>query len=140
MASPIQIVVDATDPLSQARFWAHALGYEVEDTTDLINCVLDAGRATRDDIHEVDGRLYWNDLVGIRDPDSDGPRLLFHRNAEPKSDENRVHLDIDIGPDRRATEVERLHELGAQTLYEIDEPSGHHVTMADPEGNEFCVQ
>jgi hypothetical protein len=30
--------------------------------------------------------------------------------------------------------------LGATVLYEIDEPDGCHTTMADPEGNEFCVQ
>ena len=29
-----------------------------------------------------------------------------------------------------------LTEAGATTLWE---EHGHHVTMADPEGNEFCV-
>lgn len=76
-ATPIQIVIDANDPLAQARFWAQALGYDVEDTTDLINRVLEAGHATRDDIHENDDRLYWNDLVGISDPESTGARVLF---------------------------------------------------------------
>jgi Glyoxalase-like domain len=139
-ATRVQIVVDANEPLAQARFWADALGYDVEDTTELINQVLDAGHATRDDIHEDNGRLYWNDLVGISDPDTNGPRLLFQRNPDPKADKNRVHLDLNVGGDRRAAEVERLQQLGAETLYEIDEPSGQHVTMADPEGNEFCVQ
>ena len=139
-ATPIQIVIDAAEPLTQARFWADALGYDVEDTTDLINRVLDAGHTTRDDIHEDDARLYWNDLVGIGDPDSNGPRLLFQRNPNAKRDKNRVHLDLNVGDDRRDAEVERLHQLGAKVLYEIDEPAGHHVTMADPDGNEFCVQ
>lgn len=140
MAIPIQIVVDANDPLALARFWADALHYEVEDTTELINRVVDAGLATRDLVHEDDGRLYWNDLVGIGDPASAGPRLLFQRNAEAKSVENRLHLDLSVGADRRDTEVERVRELGARVLYEVDEPAGHHVTMADPEGNEFCIQ
>ena len=30
--------------------------------------------------------------------------------------------------------------LGATKLYEIEEPGGSHTTMADPEGNEFCLQ
>ena len=35
---------------------------------------------------------------------------------------------------------ERIVALGAHVLYEVDEPGGSHVTLADPEGNEFCVQ
>lgn len=140
MSTGVQIVFDANDPLAQARFWANALGYEVEDTTDLINGVLDAGHASRDVVHEDGGRLYWKDMVGIGDADSDGPRLLFQRNVDQKSDKNRVHLDLNAGGDAREGEVERLKGLGAEVLYEIDEPAGHHVTMADPEGNEFCVQ
>ena len=139
-ATPIQIVIDATDPLAQARFWAEALHYEVAHTTDLINRVIEAGLATRDMIHEDDGRLYWNDLVGVGDPGGTGPRLLFQRNPAAKTDKNRLHLDLNVGAERRDDEVERLRQLGAEVLYEIDEPGGHHVTMADPEGNEFCVQ
>ena len=139
-ATPIQIVIDATDPLAQARFWADALHYEVEDTTDLINRVLEAGLATRDLIHEDGGRLYWNDLVGVGDPGKAGPRLLFQRNPTAKTGKNRLHLDLNVGNDRRDGEVERLQRLGGEVLYEIDEPGGHHGTMADPEGNEFCVQ
>lgn len=139
MALPIQIVVDANDPLALARFWADALHYEVEDTTELIDRVLDAGLATRDLVHEDGGRLYWNDLVGIGDPTSTGPRLLFQRNVKRKAAKNRLHLDLTVGPERRDTEVARLLERGAEVLYEVDEPAGRHVTMADPEGNEFCV-
>ncbi len=139
-ATLIHIVIDANDPLAQARFWADALGYYLEDTTDLINRVLGSGHATRDDIHEDDGRFYWNDLVGIGDPSSTGPRLLFQRNPDTKADKNRLHLDLNVGNEQRDAEVERLRQVGAEFLYEIDEPAGHHVTMADPEGNEFCVQ
>jgi len=37
---------------------------------------------------------------------------------------------------RITEEVRRLRALGAVVL-QVDE--GHHVVMADPEGNEFCV-
>ena len=30
--------------------------------------------------------------------------------------------------------------LGARVLRRVEEPSGSWVVMADPEGNEFCVQ
>lgn len=53
-------------------------------------------------------------------------------------------LDVRVGgagsPDERwgriTAEVERLTAAGAATLW-VD--TGHHVVMADPEGNEFCV-
>ncbi|HZA31051.1 MAG TPA: VOC family protein, partial [Propionibacteriaceae bacterium] len=44
------------------------------------------------------------------------------------------------GPEHRDGEVARLQDLGASVLQEIKEPGTHHVVMADPEGNEFCVQ
>jgi hypothetical protein len=140
MTTPIQIVVDAADPLSQARFWAAALGYEVEDNTALIRAVLDAGHAGPDDVMEVDGQLFWSDLVAARDPDGGGPRMLFQRNDRLKTAKNRLHLDVNVGKEQRAAEVERLEGFGAVVLYDIDEPGGRHTTMADPEGNEFCVQ
>jgi hypothetical protein len=33
-------------------------------------------------------------------------------------------------------ESERLVQAGGTVLEEVD---GHHIVMADPEGNEFCV-
>ena len=33
----------------------------------------------------------------------------------------------------------RLTALGARELWKVDEPGAFHTTMADPEGNEFCV-
>jgi predicted enzyme related to lactoylglutathione lyase len=50
-----------------------------------------------------------------------------------------VHLDVHVGADNAAAEVARLVELGATVLYRVDEPGSRHVTLADPEGNEFCV-
>jgi hypothetical protein len=61
-----------------------------------------------------------------------------------------MHIDIRVGGGRdqphearwtRVTEmVERLHAAGA-TVLRVDEMDGtpDHVTMADPEGNEFDV-
>nr|WP_291819744.1 VOC family protein [Candidatus Microthrix sp.] len=121
-ATPIQIVIDATDLLAQARFWAEALHYEVENTTDLINRVIEAGLATRDIIHEDDGRLYWNDLVGVGDPGGTGPRLLFQRNPAPRPTRTGCTSTKRRRRAPRDDEVERLRQLGAEVLYEIDEP------------------
>ncbi|GAB2850006.1 hypothetical protein GCM10027074_15920 [Streptomyces deserti] len=56
----------------------------------------------------------------------------------------RFHLDIRVpghgSPDERwariRAEAGRLVRAGGTVLVEFD---GHHVVMADPEGNEFCV-
>ena len=39
----------------------------------------------------------------------------------------------------RAAEVERLLGLGATFVHEKDEFGFQWTTLADPEGNEFCV-
>lgn len=141
MATTFQLVMDAHDPHAQARFWAEALGYELEDTTELIAGLRDRGVIHDADFFELDAKLWWNDLVGIRDPHGRRPRLLFQRSGVPKpSVRNRLHLDLNVGPDQRAEMVRRLQTLGATVLYDVDEPGGRHTTMADPEGNELCVQ
>ena len=57
---------------------------------------------------------------------------------EPKTVKNRVHLDLKV-PDVEAT-VARLEALGARTAGPIEELGSCWVVMADPEGNEFCVE
>ena len=63
-----------------------------------------------------------------------GPTLWFQRVPEPKTAKNRMHFDL-RAPDSIPDEVARLEALGATVLR--TEPL---VVMADPEGNEFCVE
>lgn len=142
-----QVTVDCDDAHAQARFWAAALGYLVEDTHDLVTAVLAAGYADRDrDTVEIEGRLAWGTMVGIKHPvDAAGPRgggrrILFISVPDRVPGRNTWHLDLNVGRARVADEVTRLRALGATVQYEINEPSGAHTTMADPEGNLFCVQ
>jgi hypothetical protein len=65
--------------------------------------------------------------------------VLFQVVPEPKTVKNRVHLDLHVGAERRPEVVERLVGLGATVLWEGREGPSTWVTMADPEGNEFCV-
>jgi hypothetical protein len=44
-----------------------------------------------------------------------------------------------VGEEQRNTEVERLKSLGATFLWEASQGPQSWVTLADPEGNEFCV-
>jgi hypothetical protein len=52
---------------------------------------------------------------------------------------NKLHLDLHYGSDRRAEVVERLTMAGAVKLWDGAGGGSTWVTMADPEGNEFCV-
>ena len=135
----VQIAIDCADCHCLNRFWAAAVGYRIEDHNDLVTQMLAAGYATTDDTIEVDGRLAWKTAAACQDPQGHGPRLLFQEVPEAKVVKNRVHLDLDVGEDRRAGEVERLVGLGATRLYDGRLGPQSWVTMADPEGNEFCV-
>ena len=79
-----------------------------------------------------------------------GPRIFIQRVPEPKSAKNRLHLDVRTavglaGGKRMAVleaECERLVALGATKLDRIEpQPplENGFITMADPEGNEFCL-
>jgi hypothetical protein len=142
-----QVTVDCTDAYRQAVFWSQVLGYEIEHKDDFIRGLMARGHVGPDDVIEIDGSLYFRIGVGIRRPGVDdeqvrapGARMLFLNDPRPKTEKNRLHLDVHVGSDRLAGEVERLVGLGAKVLYERDENGGHWVTMTDPEGNEFCLQ
>ena len=144
-----KVVVDADDPHAQAAFWAAALGYTVEDNSALVERLLGAGALPPQAAVTVDGRRAFRTLQAVRHPDDPvqaetgtglGRRLLFQLVPEPKTVKNRLHLDLHAGPGHRDAEVTRLRDLGATVVREVEEPGTRHVVMADPEGNEFCVQ
>jgi predicted enzyme related to lactoylglutathione lyase len=57
---------------------------------------------------------------------------------EPKQVKNRVHLDL-LPPGDQQAELARLTSLGAVVLEE-QPPGVGWVVLADPEGNEFCLE
>jgi hypothetical protein len=100
---------------------------------------------------------FWSRLTGWpEDPDNpnqpDDPesllvapdgrlQLLFIPVPEAKTVKNRVHLDVVPVDGTRDQEVGRLLGLGATVVGDHRRPDGTGwVTMADPEGNEFCVE
>ena len=147
MALHWKLVVDCADPHRQAAFWAEALGYEVEDCRPLIERLLREG-VIGEGMVTPDHRA-WRRLCAVRhpgdpvDPDTGiglGRRILFQAVPEPKTGKNRLHIDLHAGPERLDAEVARLERLGARLLRVVEEHGFRHVTMADPEGNEFDVQ
>jgi hypothetical protein len=103
------VVVDCIDAGALSRFWAAALERQTSD-----------------------GGEDWASLPGE-------PHLFFVQVPEEKTSKNRWHLDWD-SHDREA-EVQRLIGLGATRLSDhTEEGLGlEWTTLADPEGNEFCV-
>lgn len=152
MVAPIhhQVVVYAADPQRLARFWAAAMGYELENNEVMIEPLLAAGIARESDTVVVDGQRFWDGILAIRHPDDPvdertgivrGRRILFELQETQKADENRVHLDLNVGKDRIDEETERIVGLGATLLYERrDAPRAVFNRLTDPEGNEFCIQ
>ena len=152
MSSPFhhQVVFYAADPHRLARFWADAMGYVLEDNSALIDGVLAAGVAGEAETVVIDGRRFWGEAVAIRHPEDPadeatgigkGRRILFEHQTTKKMDENRVHIDINVGRERLAEETARLQGLGATLLEERrDAPRAYFNKLADPEGNEFCIQ
>jgi hypothetical protein len=105
------VVVDAIDPPRLARWWAEVLDY----------------RLLSESVDEV--------VIG---PAADAyPRLVFNLVAEPKQGKNRLHLEL--RPDDREAEVERLVDMGARQVDIGQGEDASWVVLTDPEGNEFCV-
>lgn len=148
IANPVntQVTVDCTNPHAQAEFWAAALGYVLEDPHDFIEALIAAGHADRErDTITFHGKLAWKPGIGILHPDDidlprgTGRRILFMAVPDRSSAKNAWHLDLNVGRDNIDAEVARLVALGAVEKYTVDEPGGFHTTLADPEGNLFCV-
>ncbi|GAB2742273.1 VOC family protein [Streptomyces bullii] len=112
------ITFDCTgEPYELARFWSALLGLPVSD---------------EDEPGDPE--------VLLEDP-SGGPGLLFVRVEEGKTAKNRIHFDLKPTGRTRAEEVARALRLGGRQLADHTRPDGRGwVVMADPEGNEFCVE
>ena len=144
MARDVQITFDCADPAGLAAFWAEALGYRLQDPPE--------GFASWEQALDQWGvpPERRNDVSAVNDPEGRGPRLFFQRVPERKQTKNRVHLDVRAAPglqgDARMAGLEaeaaRLVAHGATRL-QRHEPAPRlgagHIVMADPEGNEFCL-
>jgi hypothetical protein len=109
---------DALDSYAQSLFWSQVLDF-IEDPDD-------------PNLPE-----HEECMISSRDGSQ---RLLFIAVPDSKRLKNRVHLDIRPVDGTREEEVARLVSLGAVHLGDFVRPDGSGwITLADPEGNEFCV-
>ena len=140
MATDFQVVVDCAAPHELADWWAEALGWQVEAQDEaFIRRMIDAGYATEDQTTTHKGALVWKEGAAINSPDPNRPRVLFQQVPEGKTVKNRMHLDLRVGAERREEEVARLVAAGAKELHRASQGPHEWATLADPEGNEFCV-
>jgi hypothetical protein len=140
MSFDVQVVVDSERPHELADWWAEALGWQVEEQDEaFIRRMVAEGHATEDQTTTHRGALVWRVGAAVNSPDPGRPRVLFAGVPEAKTVKNRVHLDVRVGADRREAEVGRLVAAGARELWRGREGPSEWVTLADPEGNEFCV-
>ena len=117
-----ELAIDCADPGGQARFWCAVLGYEVQDEED--------GLVTIGSPAVPDGKRRRGPVP---------PTLTFALVPEGKVVKNRVHLDINPTDREQDEEVRRLLDLGARPADVGQAGDESWVTLADPEGNEFCV-
>jgi hypothetical protein len=140
MAFDVQVAIDCSAPHDLADWWAEALGWEVEEQDEaFIRRMIEIGAASEDATTTHRGTLVWKEGAALRSPDPGRPRLLFHAVPEGKTVKNRLHFDVRVGADGREAEVARLVGLGATELWRGAQGPHEWVTLADPEGNEFCL-
>jgi hypothetical protein len=141
----VQVTFDCADPGALATFWCAVLGYQLQPPPpgfDTWDAALDAWAVPADQ---------RNSRSAAVPPDGeDGPRLFFQKVPEGKTAKNRVHLDVRAAPGLEgAARMEQLEKVaeelvgrGARRLNRFEpgqEMSGGFLVLADPEGNEFCL-
>jgi hypothetical protein len=140
MAFDFQVVIDSSAPHELADWWAEALGWQIEAQDEaFIRRMVDEGHATEEQTTRHKGALVWAVGAAIRSPDPGRPRILFQVVPEPKTVKNRLHFDVRVGAADQEAEVARLTDMGATELWRGAQGPSSWVTLADPEGNEFCV-
>lgn len=152
MSRTVQVTFDCHDPGRLARFWAEALGYIVPGPPGVrLGADDDPLDAWKEFLAGLGIELRPEDMrAAIEDPEGTGPRIFFQTVPEAKTVKNRVHLDVRAAPgldgdermDALEAECSRLVELGGGRLRRVDpDPPLEFgfIVMADPEGNEFCL-
>ncbi|MEU9167240.1 VOC family protein [Streptomyces sp. NPDC048420] len=114
MTSSIRhVTIDCADAYAVADFWSRVLGQP---------------------LHEDDGEEDEEVLI-------EAAGLLFVTVPEAKTVKNRLHFDLQPQDRTRDEEVDRLLALGASIIDDQRTGDGMGwVVLADPEGNEFCVE
>jgi 4a-hydroxytetrahydrobiopterin dehydratase len=104
------LAIDTVDPVAIRDFWRVGMGY-IE--------------------RQVDGEI---ELV---DPRGRGPKLWFQQMDPPRTDRNRIHIDVYVPPAETEARVEAILEAGGTLM--TDDFAPDWWVLADVDGNELCI-
>jgi predicted enzyme related to lactoylglutathione lyase len=111
------VVIDAHDLPALAQFWSKVLDWPILSERE----------------REV--------VIGPADDAAVG--ICFMPSPDHKVVKNRVHFDLNPGPDasapERDAEIERILALGARRVDIGQRGDETWTVLADPEGNGFCI-
>ena len=110
----VEIAVDAMDIDAVRPFWKAVLDY------------VDAEPAVAGDT-----------VRQVEDPAGIGPAVWFQQMDEPRSQRNRIHLDVVVPHDLADARLEAA--LAARGRVVDDSRARAFWVLADPEGNEACI-
>jgi 4a-hydroxytetrahydrobiopterin dehydratase len=103
----VQLTIDALVTPDVMPFWRAVLGYEAVGEEDLL------------------------------DPRSEGPSIWFQPMDAPRTERNRIHVDVWVPPDRAPARVAAALAAGGHVVRDENAPAWW--TLADAEGNEVDV-
>ncbi|MBV1779012.1 VOC family protein [Paeniglutamicibacter sp. ABSL32-1] len=141
MPYQFQVTFDCRDIETMTHFWATALNYSLQEPPEGFSSWADFA------VDQGIPESQWRGAV--TDPEGKGPRLYFQPVPEGKTAKNRVHLDINVSEGAATMEegraeaqahVDRCVKAGATVTGVFEGNNDWHIVMADPEGNEFCIQ
>lgn len=120
------------------------------DGMDIPQVTLGAINIEADDPHTL--AAFWTTVTGgTPAPSGDfvylppaGPggfAMFFRPLSGPRPDRQAIHLDLTVLWGSRSQEVDRLLSAGAKWQWDVldEHPHVQWTTLADPEGNLFCV-
>ncbi len=106
-----ELAIDTVDPDAIREFWRVGMGYELsvdqDGTTELV------------------------------DPRGRGPKLWFQHMEPPRTERNRIHLDVYVPTAEAGDRVGAV--LAAGGILVTDQHAPDWWVLADVEGNELCV-
>ena len=106
------ITFDSTNPEPLARWWAERFGAEITANMDGFFLIVAGG-----------------DLP---------TQLAFQKVEDPTPGKNKVHIDVRTDGDLDE-EAARWLDAGASSVGKRSAGDFQWVTLADPDGNEFCI-
>lgn len=107
----LEIAIDALDIPLVRPFWKAITGYADEPGSEL--------------------------NAALIDPSGRAPAIWFQQMDSPRTQRNRIHIDVDVPHREAGARIEAAIAAGGRLLSDAAAPA--FWVLADPEGNEACI-